>query len=266
MHATEIPTTAEIASMSLECAKANPEEIAPWRELYRHEMHCQIIHDSWLGRGWTDTYRLSRDGRPVGYALVGAVRDQPRVTVTEFYVLPDHRPIAKSLFRELLAVSQATTIETQTNDRLLTLMLFDFANEIERHAVLFEDGVTTQLHVEGALFRRVEPSDRERFFPHHVEPEGDWVIEADDQIVASGGILFHYNLPYGDIYMEVVESQRRRGFGCYLVQELKRVCYEMGRIPAARCNATNAASRATLEKAGMIACARMLVGNIVETP
>ena len=40
----------------------------------------------------------------------------------------------------------------------------------------------------------------------------------------------------GDIYMDVVEVHRGRGFGSYLVQELKRAAYELGSIPAARCN------------------------------
>ena len=62
--------------------------------------------------------------------------------------------------------------------------------------------------------------------------------------------------------MEVAESHRRCGYGSYLVQELKRVAYEMGRIPAARCNASNVASRATLQKAGMLPCARMLAGAL----
>jgi GNAT superfamily N-acetyltransferase len=81
-------------------------------------------------------------------------------------------------------------------------------------------------------------------------------------VVAVGGILFHYNVPYGDIYMGVAEPFRRRGYGSYLVQELKRSCYEMGKVPAARCNASNAASRATLQKAGMLPCARVLTGVI----
>ncbi len=62
--------------------------------------------------------------------------------------------------------------------------------------------------------------------------------------------------------MEVAKPFRRRGFGSYLIQELKRVCYEMGRIPAARCGVSNSASRATLQKAGMIPCARVLTGVI----
>ena len=88
------------------------------------------------------------------------------------------------------------------------------------------------------------------------------MIEANDTPVATGGILFHYNVPYGDIFMGVAQPFRGHGYGSYLVQELKRTCYEMGRIPAARCDASNGASRATLQKAGMLPCARVLTGVI----
>jgi len=68
-------------------------------------------------------------------------------------------------------------------------------------------------------------------FPHQREPSGDWVIEVQGAVVATGGFLCHYNPPYGDIFMEVAEPARRLGFGSYLVQELKRVCYEAGKKP-----------------------------------
>ena len=64
--------------------------------------------------------------------------------------------------------------------------------------------------------------------------------------------------------MEVDEPRRRRGVGSYLVQELKRISYEMGRIPAARCNTSNIGSRATLQKAGLFPCARLLSGVFPE--
>ena len=81
-------------------------------------------------------------------------------------------------------------------------------------------------------------------------------------MVAWGGVLYHYNRPYGDVYMEVAEAHRRRGYGAYLVQELKRICYEGGSIPAARSNPTNIASHKTLQKAGFVPCALILVGKL----
>ena len=89
------------------------------------------------------------------------------------------------------------------------------------------------------------------------------MVECEGVAVATGGALFHYNPPYGDIYMEVDEAHRHRGFGSYLVQELKRVCYEMGKIPAARCGVDNVASQRTLQKAGLLPCGRMLLGDVM---
>ena len=69
--------------------------------------------------------------------------------------------------------------------------------------------------------------------------------------------------PYGDLYMEVAEPFRRRGLGSYLVQELKRLCYELGAVPCARCSPTNTASRRTLQKAGFVPFAHIIHGPIV---
>ena len=90
----------------------------------------------------------------------------------------------------------------------------------------------------------------------------EWLVEWNGHVVGNGGILFHYNFPYGDIYMEVGEPFRRRGLGSYLVQELKRACYELGAIPGARCDPTNAASRRTLQRAGFAPFAHILIGSL----
>jgi RimJ/RimL family protein N-acetyltransferase len=88
------------------------------------------------------------------------------------------------------------------------------------------------------------------------------VVEVDGQVAATGGVLFHYNPPYGDIHMETAEAFRRRGLGAFLVQELKRVCYERGRVPGARCNIDNVASVHTLQKAGFVPCGHILTGEV----
>jgi len=62
--------------------------------------------------------------------------------------------------------------------------------------------------------------------------------------------------------MEVAKPARRQGFGSYLAQELKRVCYETGKKPAARCNPDNVGSRGTLQKAGFLPCGRLLVRDV----
>jgi GNAT superfamily N-acetyltransferase len=87
-------------------------------------------------------------------------------------------------------------------------------------------------------------------------------LERDGHIVATGGLFFHYNKPYGDIYMEVAAAYHRQGLGSYLVQELKRIAREGGHTPSARTDRTNLPSRLALQRAGMFPCARILRGRL----
>jgi GNAT superfamily N-acetyltransferase len=248
--------------MDIEVSRVDVSDVAALRELYRQEMSCQIVHDSFPRRGFSDAYLIRLACRVAGYGLV-ANRHDPD-TVDEFYTIPSCRAMAQPIFRQLLEVSGATKIRAQSNDRLMLLMLYDCAADITSDTILFEDAFPTQLNCPTGVFRKVTEADTERLFEHKHEPAGEWMVESDGVAVATGGALFHYNPPYGDLYMEVHESYRRRGFGSYLLQEVKKICYEMGKIPAARCNAGNIASRKTLQKAGLLPCGRILVGNVVK--
>ncbi len=250
--------------MTIEVLPVPLEEILPLRQLYRHEMNCQIVHDSLPGRGFGNLFLIRADGRVAGYGFVMGYHGEPKDMIKEFYVLPPYRGSAPAIFRSLIEASQARRIEVQTNDVFLTLMLYDCCTAITSDRILFHDALTTNLDIPGANFRRITEADKDRIFPHTVEGVGDWLIEHDGNVVATGGIMLHYNPPYGDLYMEVDGPRRRRGYGSYLIQELKRACYEQGRIPAARCNVSNAASRATLQKAGLLPCARILTSVLAE--
>jgi GNAT superfamily N-acetyltransferase len=248
----------------MEAVSVPLDAILELREEYRREMSCQIVHDSWHARGFTSSYLLRARGEIVGYGAVGGAPRDTRDTLKEFYVRPAHRGDALPLFRRLVAESGARTVEAQTNDVLLSLMLHDCATGITSETILFADAATTTLAppTPGAIVRRLSEADRERAFVHTLEPVGEWGLESDGELVATGGLAFHYNPPYGDIYMEVAEPHRRRGFGSYLVQELKRLCRAMGCIPAARCHHDNERSRLTLQRAGMLPCARILHGRL----
>src|SRR5690242_16735902 len=84
----------ELASnLQLAATVAAFQEIVLWRDMYRAEMNCQIIHDSIHSRsGWTVEYMLRASGAPVGYgsiAVGGPWKDKP--TIYEFFVLPHFR-------------------------------------------------------------------------------------------------------------------------------------------------------------------------------
>jgi len=232
------------------------------REEYRREMNCQIVHDSWHARGFTQSYIFRIADQVVGYGAIGGIQGASRTIVKEFFVRPEYRVSALPIFRRLVTAGNATTIEAQTNDPLLFDMLNQCAVAVSSDTILFSDAVATNLTASGAILRPVTRRDRLKMFPHTHEPVGDWGLEVDSRIVATGGLLFHYNPPYGDIYMEVAAPFRRRGYGSYLVQELKRIGREGGHIPAARTGQDNTASQRTLQRAGMTPCGRIVTGRL----
>jgi GNAT superfamily N-acetyltransferase len=250
--------------MIISAIAASVEEIVRWRDLYRQEMDCQIVHDSIHARpGWTEAFRLVADDVMVGYGLVavsGPWKGKP--TIFEYYVLPRFRSHVFELFDALLAASGAQFIETQTNDSQLSIVLLAYGESIECEKIVFHDRLTTDLPANGAILRPVTADDADQLSAQKLATDAGWLLEFDGTVAATGGILYHYNRPYGDIYMEVAGPFRRRGFGSYLVQELKRVCYEGGSIPAARCSPQNIASRTTLQRAGFVPCGTILVGRI----
>ena len=87
---------------------AAPDAVRPLHELHRREMSCQIVLDSWLGRGWAAPYLLRVDAR-----VVGGVREGPKDTIMEFYGLPPDRGAALPLSRVFAAASGASRATLQ---------------------------------------------------------------------------------------------------------------------------------------------------------
>jgi GNAT superfamily N-acetyltransferase len=240
-------------------------EIGPLREEYRNEMNCQIVHDSIHSRpGWTREYALDLEGEIVGYgslAVAGPWRDAP--ALYEFYVRPEHRMQTFDLFASLLSICGARIIETQSNAPMLTVMLHTFARNIRAESILFRDAFRTSLARDGANCRAAAAKDAEQLRQQGLDEGAGRVITWKGEIAGAGGVLYHYNPPYGDIYMEIAEPFRRNGLGAYLVQELKAVCRNGEKVPAARCNVGNQASMKTLQRAGFVPCANIVVGDLV---
>jgi GNAT superfamily N-acetyltransferase len=234
------------------------------RTRYREEMNCQVVHDSLhTRRGWTLTYTLWLAGAYAGFgsiAVAGPWQDKP--TIFEFYVLPAYRGGAFDLFEALLAESGARHMEIQSSDTLLAVMLHTYARDIWSEKIVFRDQFTTALPAQGAVLRPQTSDEEIRASIAERAGAADWLLQVDGVQAGTGSILFHYNVPYCDVAMEVGEPFRRRGFGSYLVQELKRAAYQLGSIPAARCSPDNVPSRKTLQKAGLVPYAHILNGSI----
>ncbi len=168
------------------------------------------------------------------------------------------------LFETLLATAGARTIETQSNDATMSVMLHTFATTIRTESILFEDAFQTTNHPTGASFRAADTADAATLQALELDEDAPWVVVMNSAIAGAGGVLYHYNPPYGDIYMKIAAACRRRGLGAYLVQELKGVCRAGGKTPGARCNVDNTASRRTLQNAGFVPCGNIIVGDLPE--
>jgi len=251
MHAPEITV-----------APAPLDAILPFREAYRREVACQIIKDAWHRRGFTTPWLLQLDGAVAGYGATGGGPGEPHDTLMEFYLVPEARGEGRRLFEALLAASRPAWIEAQTNDPFLHLRVYDTGRAWTAPTILFADQHTTHHPAPGVTLRRLTEADRAGAFPHTTEPVGEWGLDREGRIVATGGLFYHYNPPYGDLYMEVDPAFRGRGYATWLLQELKRICREGDHVPAARCDAGNAASRRALERAGMLPCGRVLRSRI----
>ena len=247
--------------VSIQAVKVPRDRIARLRRQFLDTTAFQLRYYAVHERGWSDSYLISVDGADAGFGSIKGQEIPDRDTVFEFYVAPSFMSSARAMFEELLGSSAVPHIECQSNDELLTSLLLEFARNVRSDVALFEDHTTTNLSIPGVAVRRRQSN--EALFTHNAEPEGDYVVEVDGEVVASGGFLLHYNPPFADLYMETRPDVRRRGYASLLLQEVKKACYQANRVPAARCGLDNYGSRAALTKAGMRICGFMLLGDVV---
>ncbi len=241
--------------MELKIEKTVLENVEHLRNLFLGETKFQFIYNKCHSAGWSDVYVFTMNEVPVGYGSIwGKDKRENRDTIFEFYLTGPHRKHSNSIFPEFLKHSGAKYIESQSNDHLLTRMLFEYAGNINAEAMLFEDFVETDQKINGTVFAKNEFS---------VE-DSEYKLEKEGVVVATGGYIWNYNYPYIDLYYEVHENYRKKGFGTLIVQELKKEAYRLNRIPGARCNINNTASQRTLMKAGMRICGYILIGKIAD--
>lgn len=241
-----------MSSLSITVDRVSFPDIEVYHEEYRRAATCQIIRDSILPRGLADPYILGVNDEVAGYAGVWNRHWKDRIM--EVFVAPRFLQLTDELFRCLVAASGATHLEAQTNLPGEFSLLQRFVAHPIVENLLFQEGRVTDLACPGGTFRSRSGSDR--------GVEGEWVVERDGAIIGAGGILTHYNPPFGDLYMEVVPAARGQGVGAFVIQELRRCARERGLIPAARCDATNVASQRTLERGGMLLCGQLLSGRL----
>lgn len=246
--------------MEISVTAVSVDDIRPLRERYRREMKCQLVHDSLHRRpGWTTPFLLTLHGEIAGYAslaVAGPWTGKP--TLFELFIVPERRSRLFELVEALLAASGARFFEIQNNDPLLNVVAHTYGRNVVSEKIIFADTFVTALPANGATLRRVTSDEESRRCFEQRQGSSECELVCDGLVVGEGGVAFHYNPPYGDVYMSIEEPYQRRGLGSYFVQELKQVCRDLGGIPGARCNPDNIASRRTLQKAGFVPYAHIL--------
>jgi GNAT superfamily N-acetyltransferase len=242
---------------NIEIVKTNLETIQPFRVMFLHENNFQFCYDKCHYYGWSDDYIFKINETVLGYGCVWGTNDRGmRDSIFEFFLLPPYRNLATAVFRSFIDTTEVNYIESQSNDLLLSALLYEFSESIIPEAILMEEDITTDLRVDDVQFKRRNIDDDN---PAHY---GGYFLEYNGEEVATGGFLTNYNKPYADIYMDVKEGFRCRGYGSFIVQELKKEVYRIGKVPAARTGVGNIASKATLLKAGFKVCGARLKGKI----
>lgn len=246
--------------MRIQIEKASLSSITALRDQFLAENQFQIRYDACHIRGWADEYLVKIDQMEAGYISVKGMKDlTDRDTIFEVYLQPSYRHRASKIFNTALEKIKPVFMECQTNDLFTSSMMFEFAYDIRSQVVLFSDHFQTNFSKPDLIFRLRESGDD--VFGKAPGEEGQYVLFKDGMIIADGGFLTHYNYPYADLFMEVAAVHRGQGYGSYILQEIKKECYQAGRVPAARCNISNPASKGALLKAGMQVCGYMLEGK-----
>ena len=239
--------------MEFEVIKSDIGSAESLRRLFLNTSTFQFVHNKCHSAGWSDIYLFIYNSEPIGYGSVwGKDIRENRDTIFEFYLITPVRQYANRIFPAFIKNSGVSFLECQTNDLILSQMFFGHAKNIHTEAILFEDHFETQHIFEGVEFTK------------HQLPNADieYRLDLNGEVFATGGFVWNYNFPYIDLYYEVNEAHRKKGFGSLIVQELKKEVYSLGRVPAARCNVNNIASQRTLIRGGMRICGHMLMGEI----
>src|SRR2546426_150205 len=112
--------------MQYNITKTNLEEIRALRIFFLQENNFQFIYNKCHDYGWADTYLFSTNGTKIGYGSIwGKDKRENRDAVFEFYLIEPFKKLANIIFPQFIAVSNPSFIECQSNDPLLSSMLYE---------------------------------------------------------------------------------------------------------------------------------------------
>lgn len=146
--------------MNVTAVQTDLSSILLLRNLFLQENNFQIRYNAIHERGWSDSYMLMYNEEKIGYGTIrGNQQRIDRDTVFEFYIIPSFRNISSLAFSALLHASNASFIEGQSNDLLLTSLLYEYADNIHSEVILFEGHAKSSWSIDKIIFRRRNYND-----------------------------------------------------------------------------------------------------------
>jgi GNAT superfamily N-acetyltransferase len=263
----------------VEIVAAEREEVQRLRELFQREVNDIFLTERGFWWGWYEAHLIRCQGRAIGYGLVEVETDYRQLM--EFYLLPVYRPDARAVQEQVLRQLSVTHMQTDTRREFQTLLFYDFCEQITAHDLFFRDRFSTHCEFPGLTFRRAANGDSAALFPvlhgpggapFEMESEEElrewissglrWLLLDGAAVVGVGALFEDFNRPFAEVGMMVSPPFRRRGYGTFILQELKKECYRIGLTPASRCAWDNEASRRSHDRSGFLLSGRQLLGVV----
>src|SRR5262245_41041459 len=114
-----------VARMIITVTQTPLETIQSFRSMFLQENHFQFTYNKCHQYGWADTWLIEIDHVQAGY---GAVWGKERDAIFEFFLLKPYRKFSSEVFQKFIPATPAMYIECQSNDALITSMLYEFAS------------------------------------------------------------------------------------------------------------------------------------------
>jgi GNAT superfamily N-acetyltransferase len=217
-------------------------------------------------------HRISIDGTEVGSF---AIHDGG--LLTQFHMVGAARRFGQDAMARILDDYSVAAAYAPTSDNFMLSHVTDREHVLKRQAYMFAEGVPGPVDASPPWhYRLAEPADVGAI----TEMSGDFldrldvrVAEGEVHVGWAGNELVAVGIAepgrllagYASIGMFTSEAHRKRGVGAATIRYLRNDCHARGVTPIAGCWYYNANSKRTLEAAGMVAIARLLRIEFIQT-
>ncbi|HPG41745.1 MAG TPA: GNAT family N-acetyltransferase [bacterium] len=248
---------------------ASAAAIAPWREMYLNslpeaqELYLEMQIDK------AACYIVQIAANPAGYFFMG-----PNAALLEYFIAPEYIDQVDHVFQEIVRAFAVQTALCKSFDHTLLSCCIAVQKSVKAIGIHFRERrekplppLNPAVHIRFAV-----PEDE-----HKIALMNEEVFEEDEQIgdyiktqrilvftlhdaILGFGIFSRVipGRPEFDIGMLVDKPFRNQGYGSYIIHYLADYCRKNGWRGICGCAIDNIASRKSLEKAGFIACYRLL--------